>query len=234
MKNSFEWISIADMFAGIMMVFLLLAITFMFVSQNKSKEIIKKNEQLASLHEQISGILETYAKLQLDINNDLVREFSGDFSKWNATIDDTNTIRFNELDAIFDVGKSEIKPDFKIILDDFFPRYMKIMNKYKDDIEAIIIEGHASNLWRGTTSIDDSFLYNASLSQSRALSVLRYCFLNNTSKEERKWLMGVFHSNGMSFSKPLQSEKLSRRVEFRVVTKAYSNIKEIIDSKILK
>lgn len=234
MKDSFEWISISDMFAGIMMIFLLLAITFMFVLQNKSKELIEKNEELASLNEQMKGILDTYSKLQLAINSDLVKEFSNDFSKWNAQIDDTNTIRFNELDAIFEVGKADIREDFKKILDDFFPRYMKVINKYQDDIEEVLIEGHASNTWRATNSVDDSFLYNSTLSQMRALNVLKYCFLKNTSKEQKEWLMKVLHSNGMSFSKPLQSEELSRRVEFKVITKTYNNIKEIIDSKILK
>ncbi|RAX52485.1 hypothetical protein CCY99_07340 [Helicobacter sp. 16-1353] len=222
------------MFAGIMMIFLLVAITFIFVSQNKTKELIESNKKLVELNRDMSEILEAYAKLQLDINNDLVREFSGDFGAWNASIDDTNTIRFNELDAIFELGKSELTPNFKAILDDFFPRYMKIMNKYRDDIEAIIIEGHASNIWRGTSSKDDSFLYNASLSQNRALNVLRYCFANGASATEREWLMGVFQSNGLSFSKPLQSEEMSRRVEFRVVTKVYNNIKKVIDTRILK
>ncbi len=233
MKNSFEWIGISDMFAVIMMVFLIVAISFIFSSQYKSRELMEKNKKLTIRNEQIIGILDVYKKLQVDINNDLISEFSGDFSKWNATIDDTNTIRFNEMDAIFELGRADLRDDFKVILDDFFPRYMKIVNKYKDDIEEIIIEGHASNIWRGTSSIDDSFLYNASLSQSRALNVLRYCFLN-APKSDRKWLMNVLHSNGMSFSHPLQSEELSRRVEFKVVTKAYNSIKEVIDSKILQ
>lgn len=234
MKSSFEWISISDMFAGIMMVFLLLAITFMFITQNQSKVLIKKNQELSVLNEHMSGILKAYSNLQLNINNDLVREFSGDFSKWNASIDDTNTIRFNELDSIFEIGKSDIKDDFKVILDDFFPRYMKIINKYRDDIEEIIIEGHASNIWRGANNINDSFLYNATLSQNRALNVMRYCFLNNTKNDEKEWLMKVLHSNGMSFSRPLESEEKSRRVEFRVTTKAYNSIKEIIDLEVLK
>ena len=37
-----------------------------------------------------------------------------------------------------------------------------------------------------------------------------------------------------SFSRQLESEAKSRRVEFRVITKAYNNIKQIIDSDILK
>ncbi|RDU64825.1 OmpA family protein [Helicobacter sp. MIT 14-3879] len=234
MKNSFEWISISDMFAGIMMVFLLVAITFMFVSQKQSKELIRKNKELSTLNNHMSEILKAYSNLQLKINRDLVREFSSDLSKWNATINDTNTIRFNELDAIFEIGKADIREDFKVILDDFFPRYMAIINKYRNDIEEIVIEGHASNIWRGANSLDDSFLFNAVLSQNRALNVMRYCFLNNTTKDERDWLMRILHSNGMSFSQPLESEEKSRRVEFRVITKAFNNIKNIIDSDILR
>lgn len=234
MKNSFEWISIADMFAGIMMVFLLLAITFMFVSQKQSAEILRKNKELAELNEQMSGILRAYSNLQLKINADLVAEFKGDFSRWNATIDENNTIRFNNIDTIFESGKADIKDEFKAILDEFFPRYMSVINRYRNDIEEIIIEGHASNVWRGASSINDSFVFNAALSQNRALNVMRYCFLNASSSDEQKWLMNVLHSNGMSFSQQLDSEEKSRRVEFSLITKAYNNIKNIIDSDILK
>lgn len=234
MKNSFEWISISDMFAGIMMVFLLLAITFMFLSQKQSAELLRKNKELAELNEQMSGILRTYSNLQLKINADLKREFKSDFTKWNATIDDNNTIRFNNIDAIFESGKADIRTEFKVILDEFFPRYMSIINKYRDDIEEIVIEGHASNVWRGASNINDSFVFNAALSQNRALNVMRYCFLNASSSDEQDWLMGVLHSNGMSFSQQLDSEEKSRRVEFSLITKAYKNIKNIIDSDILK
>lgn len=234
MKNNFEWISISDMFAGIMMVFLLLAIAFMFVSQKQSAELLRKNKELAELNEQMSGILRAYSDLQLKINGDLVREFGGDFSKWEASIDENNTIRFNNIEAIFESGSAEIRGDFKAILREFFPRYMSIINKYRDDIEEIIIEGHASNTWRGASSVNDSFVFNAALSQNRALNVMRYCFLSATKGDEKRWLMGVLHSNGMSFSRQLESEAKSRRVEFRVITKAYNNIKQIIDSDILK
>lgn len=234
MKNNFEWISISDMFAGIMMVFLLLAIAFMFVSQKQSAELLRKNKELAELNSQMSGILRAYSDLQLKINADLVAEFGGDFDKWNATIDENNTIRFNNIEAIFESGSAEIRADFKTILREFFPRYMGIINTYRDDIEEIIIEGHASNVWRGASNIDDSFMFNAALSQNRALNVMRYCFLEATKKDERRWLMSVLHSNGMSFSRQLESEAKSRRVEFRVITKAYNNIKQIIDLDILK
>lgn len=233
-KNNFEWISISDMFAGIMMVFLLLAITFMFVSQKQSAELLRKNKELETLNSQMSGILRAYSNLQLKINADLVAEFKSDFGKWNATIDDNNTIRFNNIEAIFESGEAEIRAEFKAILDEFFPRYMSVINRYRDDIEEIIIEGHASSVWRGASNIDDSFIFNAVLSQNRALNVMRYCFLNASNNEERKWLMSVLHSNGMSFSRQLDSEEKSRRVEFSVITKAYNNIKQIIDLDVLK
>lgn len=206
----------------------------MFVSQRQSVEILRKNKELQTLNDHMSGILHAYSDLQLKINADLVREFGSDFNKWNASIDELNTIRFNEMDTIFERGKSEITNDFRAILDDFFPRYMAILNKYRDDIEEIVIEGHASNVWRSAGSKQDSFVFNTSLSQRRALNVMQYCFLNAASKDEQAWLMNVLHSNGMSFSHPLESEEMSRRVEFRVTTKAYKNIKEIIDSDILQ
>ena len=77
--------------------------------------------------------------------------------------------------------------------------------------------------------MEDRYLGNAELSQARALEVLKYCFNNTQIKEDKQWLIGVLRANGLSFAKPLESVELSRRVEFRAITKSNQKILEILD-----
>lgn len=226
-----EWISISDMMAGVMMIFLLIAVVYMVVISKAEKRLATQNAELLELNKQMSDIAKTYKNLQAELYGDLVTEFSGDLEKWNAEIDEDNTVRFREPEILFDQGKKEVKLRFKQILDDFFPRYVNILTqpKYKGDIEEIRIEGHTSTEWQNAKSLEDRYLGNAELSQARALEVLKYCFNNTQIKEDKQWLIGVLRANGLSFAKPLESVELSRRVEFRAITKSNQKILEILD-----
>ena len=53
-------------------------------------------------------------------------------------------VRFEEPIIFFNRGSATLKEEFKVILNDFFPRYLKILtsDKYRDDVEEIRIEGH--------------------------------------------------------------------------------------------
>ena len=226
-----EWISISDMMAGVMMIFLLIAVVYMVVISKAEKRLATQNAELLELNKQMSDIAKTYKNLQAELYGDLVAEFSGDLEKWYAEIGEDNTVRFREPEILFDQGKKEVKLRFKQILDDFFPRYVNILTqpKYKGDIEEIRIEGHTSTEWQNAKSLEDRYLGNAELSQARALEVLKYCFNNTQIKEDKQWLIGVLRANGLSFAKPLESVELSRRVEFRAITKSNQKILEILD-----
>ena len=94
------------------------------------------------------------------------------------SIDMDNTIRFREPEVLFDTGDRYVKQRFKDILDDFFPRYVRILSlpKYKANIEEIRIEGHTSSSWQSASTLESRYLGNAELSQARAFEVLKYCF----------------------------------------------------------
>ena len=132
---------------------------------------------------------------------------------------------------LFDAGDKQVKQRFKDILDDFFPRYIKILTlpKYQVNIEEIRIEGHTSTDWISAISIEERYLGNAELSQARAFEVLKYCFNQRSINAHKKWLIAVLRANGLSFAKPLDNDKKSRRVEFRVITKSNENLLEILD-----
>lgn len=147
-----------------------------------------------------------------------------------------STIQFTEPDVLFERSRTSIRPAFKEILDDFFPRYVDVLSSasFREEIDEIRIEGHTSSIWRKTSSFEESYLENAKLSQGRSYSVLNYVFQMPKIEVERTWLSTVLRANGLSFAKLVKDEngnedyERSRRVEFRIATKAEEKIYTIL------
>ena len=198
-----NWINIADVMSALMMVFMFIAIAFLYQILNE-KEVYK-----------------------ISLNKALHKEFDKDLLRWKAIITEDNIMRFN---SPFEAGSKELPEDFTLILADYFPRYIKVLSdaKFKDEIDEIRVEGHTSNGWGSEDDKKQIYLKNMKLSQDRASNVLAYCYdLNNTTITNNiKWLQDNLRANGMSFSKTLylanttkEDKKRSRRVEFKVLTK---------------
>jgi outer membrane protein OmpA-like peptidoglycan-associated protein len=220
-----HWISISDVMSGLMMMFMFIAISYM-INVQKEKE-------------QIEEIAETYIVLKEDIYRDLAKEFDEDLIKWNAEIDpQTLSVRFKEPDVFFAPGKSELKLQFEVILTEFFPRYIKILHneKYRDEIEEVRIEGHTSSAWYKLTGTLQAYYNNMELSQDRTRSVLEYCLTLNDAQIYQTWLIENLTANGLSYSHRIMIDgkedyKKSRRVEFKIRTKAEKRIEQILNSK---
>ena len=232
------------MMSGLMMIFLLIAVAFMLEVQSDKMKVEKERqdaERRAATYlqqgETIRKIAATYSELQIGLYQDLLNEFRDDLPKWNAPIEADNTVRFNEPEVLFETGKSALKNKFKVILDDFFPRYVAILTgpKYMGNIEEVRVEGHTSSEWENATSITDRYLNNARLSQERALAVVQYAYLLESTHKQRDWLTKAIRANGLSFARPILDQKgaedqdRSRRVEFRVFTKTKEQILRIIE-----
>jgi len=154
----------------------------------------------------------------------------------------TLSVRFKEPDVLFETGSVEIRSAFKKILDDFSPRYIRILMspKYINDIEEVRIEGHTSSVWEAVIDKDIAYFKNMELSQGRTRSVLEYIFsvseINKIIKV-KDWLKKYLTANGLSSSKRIvykngrENMCLSRRVEFRIRTKAEERIFRIIEKK---
>lgn len=221
------WISISDLMSVLMMVFLFVSITYMV------KITIEKNK--------IKTIAVTYENLQNELYLDLKKEFGKDLEAWNAVLDEaTLSIRFEEPEILFKVGSSELKNNFKILLDDFFPRYLKILtsDKYKNDIEEIRIEGHTSSEWFSKTSEQQAYFNNMELSQNRTRKVLEYILQQNWNEALFEWTKKHLTANGLASSKIIldangkENKEKSRRVEFRVKTDAEKRIVKIVKQDI--
>ena len=130
---------------------------------------------------------------------------------------------------LFDNDKAELKPLFKDILNDFFPRYIQVLNRpeYKENIVEIRIEGH--------TDSNGGYFHNMELSQNRTRTVLEYCFRLMT-REQIIWAKSLITANGLSSSQPIlvngvEDKSLSRRVEFRVRTNAEKHLEDIANKR---
>lgn len=156
-------------------------------------------------------------------------------------IEDDLTIKFTNPDVLFEPNSYILREKFKSILDDFVPKYLKIINelKYKDKIKEIRVEGHA---WKCELSEYNICL---ELSQDRANNVLYNIFWNEEFlklSEENKskmrfWLTSNWMSNWknldsnwefLHYSKKIVDANKSRRVEFRIVTNSEELIEKII------
>jgi len=221
--GSNEWISITDMMAGLMMVFMLIAIGFMWQTEEEK--------------DAIAQIAVAYDRSKTKLNEALVDEFKQDLPRWGAEILADNTVRFKEPEILFAVNSASIKGGFQDILRDFFPRYVEILSReeFREDVAEIRIEGHTSSDWGGAVTREEAYIKNARLSQDRSFSVLDYVF-NMSAKEEveRDWLVAVLRANGLSFANPVlkadgsEDSDRSRRVEFRVLTKTEDKIYRIL------
>ena len=219
-----HWIPLADLMTGLMMIFLLISIVYMVKVEADSN--------------QVKHIATDYSALRLQLYEDLHAEFAEDLPKWGAELDRDMTIRFREPDVLFDTGSDNLKPRFEAILDDFFPRYVRILTseKYRDSIKEVRIEGHTSSVWTNSTSQQDAYFKNMALSQARTRSVLQYVMGLNAVSDNLPWLRSFVTANGLSSAKPVtntdgtEDMARSQRVEFRVRTDADSRMAKMLEA----
>ncbi len=217
-----HWISVSDLMAGLMMVFLFISIALMrsaFVERDKIQEVAVAYEQN-----------------QVAIYQALLDEFKDDLEKWGAKIDRASlSVEFLSPEVLFDRGKINLKPRFRHILSDFFPRYLAVLKRFRDSIQEIRIEGHTSSIWNNRTTKDEAYFNNMALSQGRTRSVLEYVYQLDQVDNDRPWIKKTIAAVGFSSSHPKLTEEgkedleASRRVSFRVITNAETQIRKIIE-----
>lgn len=212
-NNDDSWISVSDMMTGLMMIFLFIAIIY------------------------IQEVLNTYGEfedVQEKICSELRNEFTEETKIWNMKIcDDGLLVQFTN-DGYFLLGSKSVTPEFQAILKDFYPRFKTILWKYIDDVDELRIEGHASSEGKGGTSKKDAYLYNTDLSQGRSFNVMNYVLgLNEivSNNNYLEWSYKNLTAHGMSSSEVImdnnvENKEASRRVEFRIRTKAENNLME--------
>ena len=227
-ENPFS-LSLGDLMAGLLLIFVLL-LSFVML------DLMEKEERDNEINKRLLEIFTDYVTLRENLYKDLKSEFEEDLPKWNAVLDrEKLSVRFREPTVLFKQGEAEVQFAFKEILDDFFPRYIRILKHpdYVNEIAEIRIEGHTSSEWSEIVSQQDAYILNMELSQDRTRSVLQYVLQIPAVSSHRDWIQQYLTANGLSSSKLIahsdgtQNREESRRVEFRVRTNAEKQLEKI-------
>ncbi|WP_422005269.1 OmpA family protein [Roseivirga pacifica] len=223
-KDEVNWVSFTDLMTGLMVI-------FMFIAVNYIVQFIE------------------YKFVEEDIYNSLKDEFSKEISEDEISLSPDGTITFNPPEQnLFALSSAELSSSFQASLNDFIPRYLEqITSDGKiDKIKEIRIEGHTDAI--PPKANVDSYEYNLWLSSNRAQNVLKHIrshpSYQSLSDDVKSKLEFLFTANGLSYSRALNENgniayldsiktidnKLSRRVEFRVVTSNESLIESMYNS----
>lgn len=251
-----HWISLSDLMTGLMLMFILIAITFMVkveadgresmqlkeqaeLKAKQLQELIPINETLKEEAELKARQLQQFAVLYDDVREqlymELLTEFKNDLRRWHAVLETDMSIRFEEPEGQFKTAQSALSDEFKAILNDFIPRYVAILasERYRESIEEIRIEGHTSSVWRDKSDFD-AYILNMELSQSRTRTTLAYALTRPGLGNNLNWLKSKLTANGLSssrlrFKNGAEDIKASQRVEFRVRLNADARMKEMLE-----
>jgi outer membrane protein OmpA-like peptidoglycan-associated protein len=243
-----HWIPLSDLMTGLMMIFMLIAIVFMLHVESDAKKIKEEahhTEEQAKVAEDqaktakkqadlIKSLASIYDQMRNQLYIDLYLEFKNDLPKWQAVLLRDLTIRFQEPEVLFKTGESVPKPRFLEILNDFFPRYVRVLasEQYRNSLEEIRIVGHTSSIWKDVSE-DRAYIENMQLSQARTRAVLEYVLSLSEVAPQKTWLRGLVTANGLSSSKLIfrdnkEDIQASQRVEFKVRTNADERIDTIL------
>lgn len=233
-SNSGEsnWISFSDIMTGLMVIFMFIAISYIV-------EVQKKQQERDIIFEEFKATKEAlYAELK--------EEFKDDFKEWSVELDKDLSIKFTNPDVLFEPSEAKIRGEFVAILQEFLPRYFRVLlqDKYQDKIAEIRIEGHTDTL--PTTRFgSDPYIANVKLSQLRSAEVLGFfrdmSYYRNLSSEDEEQLQFWLTANGLSYGRTLDDNKeltsrsgkavnneFSRRVEFRIITSSEQLVERVI------
>jgi len=223
------WISFSDIMTGLMVI-------FMFIALNYIIQVIE------------------YKFVEQDIYNSLELNLKPEIDDETIELSPDGTVRFNlqtKAKELFPSDKFTMTKEFKNTLNEFTPKYLKIITSshYLKNISEIRIEGHTDTIPPRKSRRRDSYDYNLQLSSNRAREVLSY-IRNHESylsypDSVRTRLDFLFTANGLSYSRALNNSKevsylakdksvnndLSRRVEFKIVTSNAALVEEIVKKK---
>ena len=222
LQKESHWIPLADLMTVLMVIFLFLSVLFIKKSQQVAGELNKSKEEIVT-------DFKTVFKQNLDPKS----------NEWHAVLDVKNlSIKFVDESLLFTQNDASLKPEFKVILSDFLPKFLRIVldKKYRNQIAEVRIEGH--------TSPEGGYMYNLRLSQERTANVMEFLlsqpYFNQLPIEDRRYAIYLLTANGLSSGRAINntgevaftaSDKevnwnKSRRVEFRVVM----NSQKLLDS----
>lgn len=224
-KNTFQdeeanfWVSTSDLMCSVLIVFILL---FVFMLAGYEKEVEEYKSELNEKNEILINLNSTRVKI--------IKKLADEFKKANieVNIDEKNGAIQLEESVLFDINKSELKPEGKEYLHKIIPLYSKILisdESIRNEISQIIIEGH--------TDDTGTYLHNLKLSQERAFNVANFVLSDSVSFNNKELFKNYITTNGNSYSNLIVDENgnvnkdKSRRVEIKFTLKQEEELLEI-------
>jgi len=238
-----EWISVADLMSSLMVIFLFIAISYLRPAvdeRNKAEtaqqEARVERDQAEIARGRVRSLVVAFQETENQIALRLEEAFREDLPRWGAEFDrPALTIRFRSPDVLFEQGRAQLRPAFRDVLSNFLPRYASILAEFTEAIEEVKIDGHTSSEWSGSTSPADAYSNNMALSQERTRIVLQFWLAQNQPVERAEWLRRTATANGLASSRPIrrpdgtEDRERSRRVEFRVTTRARERVLRVLE-----
>ena len=207
------WLSIGDLMASILIIFILLFITRTVQANNM---LMQKEEYIQELS---------------SVKNKIIAKLKNEFDKEDMRIDIDPTSGAIKIDEkiLFNSGEYKLKEEGKRYLKEFVPVYVGILlgdDEIKNEVSQIIIEGHTDDV--GT------YIYNMDLSQKRAYEVVQFIYMEMGDFKYKEDLKRYITANGRSMMNPvidkttnsIDREK-SRRVQFLFKLKEDELLKKI-------
>ncbi|MBR9920301.1 MAG: hypothetical protein GYB31_05620 [Bacteroidetes bacterium] len=242
-----RWISVSDIMTGLMVIFLFIAVAYIRVSQKTIARLEVMSTNLQAKQDTISRILANYRDTKKELFVELQNNLGPHLTKWGAEIDSTTlTIRFNGEETQFRSSKDNLPSSFKVILSDFFPRFLAVISdqRYLQEIVEVKVEGHAYESER--KGEDYEVILRGS--QNRARNVLLYCkklsAYRKLPQAVRDQLEFKITTTGMGYGRMIDTngmfvvksgsspcKKCSRRVEFTILTASEQVLEQIDEVK---
>lgn len=238
------WQSYSDMMAALLLVFILVMASILLQSTKVYEEkLIEQNAAQAEIDRQLKQLAEQEETLkeqklqmieqektmkqqqeQLDkiigVKARIIEELSKAFdnSDMSVAVDQETGAIILDSRILFDVGKSELKPEGQRFLNEFLPTYFNVLlsDEISSYVSEIIIEGH--------TDTTGSYMTNLKLSQERAFSVSSYVFdtyAKHVPEKITDQMRSMITANGRAwnnliyFEDGTENKDASRRVEFK-------------------
>lgn len=225
--------AVSDLMAGLMLVFMLIAVLFMFQLQ-KEKE---RNETAVEQIKLFKNLFqEQEVRLQRELSS-LGKRYDGYSGIRVETIGFAHSIYSPNI--LFATGSSEITSQFQVFLSSYCPEFVGLVVRNSNYVEEVRIEGHTDNTWLTEDDEAKRYLLNMNLSQARSATVLELCVIRSQDVPGLLNVRKIISASGRSFSTLVYSGDVvdlskSRRVEFNIRTSTASRINALIDQLGLK
>lgn len=215
-KNDDEtsvWISNTDLMSGLMVIFLLIAISITGAYKNAEKALNQNMEAEKNIVASLNAEFTESEQEEVELNKKGL-----------------GSAYFPDSWGTFRVGSANLSPAFKEKLNIFFPKYIKAIYPHRDAISEIRIEGYTSSEWNNLP-LEQAYFYNMKLSQDRTRAILDYVFSIPELYEYHEFMRKKITANGLSSrnlieTNGIENKEASRRIEFKIVT----NDNNIIDA----